>query len=110
MTKIIAKTYDLADDNRQRIVCGLLVTCVAALVFYGFNLYATISRTVALEKISAQTKVVEDSIRTLDAEYIALSSRITPDVVKEYGLKEVSISAFIDRTTTLGLTTLQGRP
>ncbi len=110
MTKIIAKTYNLADENRQRITYALLIACAAMFVFYGMNLYATVSRTVALEKLSAQTKTVEDSVRTLDTQYIALSSKITPEAAKEFGLKEVAVSAFIDRTTTLGLTTLQGRP
>lgn len=93
----------MADENRQKITYALMAVCALLLVFYGLNIYATISRTVALEKVSTETKVVEDSLRTLDAQYIALSGKITPEMAKSYGLKEVPVYAFINRSATLGV-------
>lgn len=98
MTKQIAQTYDIVYENRMGVARVLMVACLALTLFYAFNLYRVISRTVALEKINSDISTVNNSVTTLDAKYLELSSAITPDTVKQYGFSQAKVSMYVTKT------------
>jgi hypothetical protein len=101
MTKAIARTYSTAGEHQKYLVYALLAACVLFALIYGANLYNVISRTVALQKVEAETKTVDDSVQSLDAKYISLSGNITPEMAKNYGLREAPVTDYINRVTSL---------
>lgn len=102
MTKVIAKTYDVTNSHKTQIIYALIAVCGILIVTYFVNIYSVISRSVAIEKV--QSQMVESSaiVRELDQKYLELSSKITPDSLKQYGLREGREAAFISRTASLG--------
>ncbi|MBU6231091.1 MAG: hypothetical protein KGI45_03880 [Patescibacteria group bacterium] len=98
--------YDLANEHRRQIVCSLLIasSCLAAI--YVLNIYSVVSKTVALQRTEKQIASLSQGVEDLDSQYLALSSKITPDSLKEYGLSQVQVSEYISRSSTLGVSQL----
>ena len=71
-------------------------------LLYALNMYSIISETVAMQKIEVQTMALEGSMDKLDAQYMAISNKITPDIAKEYGLEQGNVSTYIPRTRSIG--------
>ncbi|MDE2037927.1 MAG: hypothetical protein KGI69_01725 [Patescibacteria group bacterium] len=95
MTKTIARTYDTAFENRSRITAILLSACLFMALFYAYDVYSVVSKTVALEKVSRQTTAVSGAISALDGSYIALLGSVTPDALGAYGLEAGQVAAYI---------------
>ncbi len=102
MTKALAHTYIIAHEYHRQILGALVAVCGFLLVLYAMNVYSVISHTVALESIQKQTTALATAIDGLDSKYLDLSSKASPDTLKEYGFTQGQISAFISRTTSLG--------
>jgi hypothetical protein len=102
MTKIIAKTYSLADDNRAMITKTLLAGCLVMAFLYAFNMYSVITKTVAAQVIEKQMVTLASSVQKLDAHYITLSNKITREMASDYGLMQGQVSAYISRTKSVG--------
>lgn len=102
MTKTIAKTYSAAREYKAHLATVLFVGCLIMAAIYALNTYSIISKTVAAQKIEAQTAALQSSVQNLDAQYITLSNKITPDIAKDYGLRQSAVSAYIPRTRSLG--------
>jgi hypothetical protein len=89
-------------DNRLKMAQGLIVICTILGIFYAINLYSIISNTVALQHIGKETRALTSEVEALDTQYLKLSSKITPDALKTYGLGTGEVSFFIPRTSSLG--------
>ena len=102
MTKAIAKTYNITRDYGAYMTKALIAGCLIMAFLYALNTYSMISRTVAAQKVESQTATLQNSVEQLDAEYITLSNKITPDIEDQYGLEQSDVSAYIQRTRSLG--------
>ena len=102
MTRAITYTYSITREYQAYLTYALFGACLFMALIYSVNLYATISQTVALQKIEFQITFKENSVRGLDVKYISLSSNITPEMAKNYGLRETLVTTYINRNTSLG--------
>jgi hypothetical protein len=112
MTKTITQTAAHLFSQyefRLRAAQVLMAICAFLAIMYAANLYSIISDTVALKQIKNQTLALNVSVEELDTQYLALSSKITPDTLDTYGLETGEVSYFISRTGTLGRVALNGR-
>ncbi|MEK7501489.1 MAG: hypothetical protein AAB629_01035 [Patescibacteria group bacterium] len=85
----------------------LIGFCLLSALVYGINLYSVITHTVALQKAEKQIIGIESSVQSLDAKYISLSSKITREMAKDYGLRETEVSVYINRDILLGSAVLR---
>ena len=108
MTKAIAQTYETANGYRLQIVYAILAVCAVLTVAYAINVYKVVSKTVALQKVQAETATLTSDTEKLDSQYLDLSRTITPDNLKKYGLEEGQVSAYISRTASLGSVAVRG--
>ncbi|MDE1975103.1 MAG: hypothetical protein KGI49_01160 [Patescibacteria group bacterium] len=105
MTRAIAQTYELANDNRAKITIGIMAVCVLMAAFYMFNLYGVISKTIAVGKADSLLSSGSASVNALDSQYLSLVGSVTPDALASYGLETGHVAAYIDRsapTASLG--------
>lgn len=108
MSKAIARTYNLASEYRSYITVTLMAGCIMAALFYGVNVYKLIARTVALQNVEHQTADLDVAVSNLESAYMNLSSTLTPDSVKTFGMTTGQVSVFIPRTSTLGRVAADG--
>jgi len=78
------------------------------MITYVFNIYTVISRSVALQHVEASIAEVSETIQKLDSQYIGLSNRITPELVRARGMSEGKVASYISRTSSLGVVSLSG--
>jgi hypothetical protein len=112
MTKTIAQTATHLFSQyefRLRAAQILLAGCVLIAVMYAANLYSIVSNTVALKQVKNDTLSLNVSVEELDTQYLALSSKITPDTLDSFGLEAGEVSYFISRTETLGRVAINDR-
>jgi len=76
--------------------------CLLSVFIYGMNLYSVIQQTVSLQKIEKDIVALKSSVQDLDTKYISLSSSITSEMAKNFGLHEAPVTAYINRTVSLG--------
>jgi len=108
MTKALAQTYNAAYEHRLNITYAVLAACAVVTCIYAMNVYRVVSRTVALQQAETRITAVTASVDNLDAQYLELSSSVTPDSLKQYGLSEGQVSAYISRSASLGSVALGG--
>lgn len=108
MTKAIAQTYGAAMQHRRMIVMVLMAGVAVCAFVYAFNVFRVVSRTVAVQKTESKIASVENRVQSLDARYLELANKITPDMVKSYGMKEGEVTAYILRTASLGRVAMSG--
>ena len=101
MTKAIAHTYTIAQENSRQIMTALFGLCLVLVLGYAINIYRIVSHTVAFKQVQVQTASVETAVQNLDAEYATLSKQITPDVFMANGFYSGKVKIFIPRTTSL---------
>jgi len=102
MKKIIANAYSVTKEYQSYLSYMVFCACLFVAIIYGFNLYNAISLTVSLQKIDKNVEEVKGRVQSLEAKYISLSSNITPEMAKNYGLHEVPVTAYINRNNPLG--------
>lgn len=107
MTKVITQTYSIAREYQALLTYTLIGFCFLLALVYGMNLYSVITHTVALQKIEKRIATIEQSVQILDAKYISLSSGITKEMAKNYGLRETGVSVYINRTVSLSQVALR---
>jgi hypothetical protein len=108
MTKAIVHTYTFIQEYCRRINLILIAACATLVLIYAFNLYRVISHTIALQRVTKDQNAMDTSIQALDSQYLAISSKISPDALQSYGFDQGKITAFISRTTALGRATPVG--
>lgn len=107
MTKVIAMTYSRAREYQTFLNYSLIGFCLLSALIYGMNLYSVITHTVVLQKTEKQIATIENSVQALDAKYIQLSSQVTKEMAKSYGLHETTVSMYINRNVSLGSVALR---
>ena len=108
MNKIIARTYNHTNEFRAHITYALFGMCAVLMIAYVFNMYTFISHSVALQQAETDIAKVSETIVKLDTQYIGLSNRITPELVRARGMSEGKVASYISRTTSLGVVSLSG--
>lgn len=103
MTKTIVKTYGVINDYIRLICQAFLIGCLFLIAIYSFHLFSLISKTVAMEKIESEFSSLSGSIDSLDEQFLALSGKITPDNISQYGLSKGKVSQYISRSTKIGV-------
>ena len=98
MTRNKRITYAMFDTKRLKIAYFMMAACLVLATVYAFNVYRLVSHTVALQKLQATSSSLENNVQKLDSEYLTLSSKITPDTIKQHGFKEGEVTAYISRT------------
>ncbi len=97
MKRVIVNTAGHISDHRAKLTFAIMGACAVAAIFYAVNLYTLISHTVAMQKMESQAAVLGSAIGKLDAEYLRISSKITPDSLASYGLVPGHVSMYITR-------------
>ncbi len=97
MTQAIVQTYTTANENRAKITGVVIALCISMAMYYGFNVYKVISKTVTMQSDQSTLSQLSSSVGTLNAQYLQLSSSITPDKFKSYGLSQGKVSQYISR-------------
>ena len=100
MTRAIAQTYTIAKDYRAQIAYVVLAACAGLMLVYGFNLYNVINRTIALRQVESKEVAIQSSLAALNAQYLELSSTITPDTLHTYGFTQGQVSEYISRNSS----------
>lgn len=100
MTKAIAQTYTVAKDFRAEIAYVVLAASVGLALVYGFNLYRVVTETIALRTVQSQEVALQSSLSDLNAKYLDLSSRITPDTLRQYGFSQGQVAEYINRSSS----------
>ena len=108
MTKIIAQTYTYTNGYRAYITYALIGMSILLASIYAMNVYAVVSRTVAIRHVSLQSASLSSAVQELDARYLGLSGKITPDAVRLHGMRQGEVSAYISRTPSLGRVAVRG--
>ena len=108
MNKIIARTYNHTNEFRAHITYALFGMCAVLMIAYVFNMYTVISHSVALQQAETNIAKVSETIVKLDTQYIGLSNRITPELVRARGMSEGKVASYISRTPSLGVVSLSG--
>lgn len=76
---------------------AILGACAISALFYAVNLYSLISHTVAMQQIEGRAVLLASALSSLDAEYLKLTSAITPDALAEHGLVPGKVSLYVTR-------------
>lgn len=108
MTKAIAHTINTANEYRLHISYFLLAVCALFVSVYCVNVYSVIAKSAEANGILRQSQVIENSVKSLDTEYIKMTSNITPQSLSSRGLSEGKVTAFITKTNTNGVVALGG--
>jgi len=103
MTKAIVQTYNIVHEYRMKISLLFVAASVVMVLFYIANVYSTISRTVSIQKINLEVTAIEKVVENLDAQYLGLSSKITPDSLNVYGMSQGKVSEYISKTSYTAL-------
>jgi hypothetical protein len=98
MTKAIAQTYNTLHDNVKLINYVLLLACLLLVSLYVMNIFRVVSRTVSLQKVESKISLLSSSVNNLDSEYLALSGKITPDNLSDFGMTKGKVSEYITRS------------
>lgn len=98
MKKAITTTAGELHAYRAMITLAILAASPLCAVFYAFNLYSMISRTVALRHAESAITAASTDVGRLDAEYLKLAASVTPDLLASHGLAEGKVSLYITRT------------
>jgi hypothetical protein len=98
MTRAIVQTYNIVHEYRKRISIILLISSIIMVLFYVLNIYSVVSHTVTIKNLNSQISAVENIVDDLDAKYLILSSKITPDSLSSYGMSQGKVSEYISKT------------
>ncbi len=108
MTKAIAQTINTANEYRLHISYFLLAICALFVSVYCVNVYSVISMSAEANDVLRQSQAIENNVKSLDTQYITLTSNITPQSLSTHGLSEGKVTAFITKTNTNGVVALGG--
>ena len=106
MTKALTQTNNLFHEFIARATMAVFAACALAVLFYIFNVYSIVSRTVSLKSAENRLADLTSSVNALNAHYLELGSAITPEMLAARGLSEGKVSAYIPRaasTASLGI-------
>jgi len=102
MTKAITFTYSVAMEHRLHIIRALMAGCMFLAILYAVNVYAVISRTVALQRLNVESATLGSSVDKLDTQYLALENKVSIDSLSTYGMSQGKVSEYITRSSSQG--------
>lgn len=108
MTKAITNTLHTANVYRLHISYFLMAVCAFLVFAYCINIYSVIAKSASANDVLKQAQALENSVKSLDAEYIKITSDMTASTLSAYGLSEGKVTAFITKTHSAGLVALGG--
>lgn len=97
MTKAIAQTYTIVNQNTKYISYAFLAGCLIMASVYVVSLFSVISNTVAVQKVQAKMATLSTNVDELDSEYLTLTGNISPDTLAKYGLKTGVVTQYISK-------------
>jgi len=97
MTQAIIQTYNTASINRTKITGIIIAFCLSMAIYYGFNVYTIISKTISIQRNQVVLSKLSSEVGTLNSQYLQLSTSVTPDKLKDYGLIQSHVSQYISR-------------
>lgn len=103
MTRAIAKTYKVIDNNLRAINYFFLLITLAFVLAYVANLFIVINSTISIQKIEKKNIALQGLINNLDSKYLALSENIEPDNLILYGMSKGQVSDYITVSNNIGL-------
>lgn len=98
MTKAIAQTYNILNENLKIVNYVFLTGCFLIILLYVISIFSVVSKTVALQKIEAKISLLSSNVNNLDSEYLAFSLKISPDSLSDYGMSKGQVSEYITRS------------
>lgn len=98
MTKAIAETYNVLNENIKLINISLLFGCLFLLCFYAVSVFSVVSKTVVLQKIESKISMLSGDINNLDSEYLSLSSNISLDDLSNHNMIKGKVTEYIPRS------------
>jgi hypothetical protein len=101
MTRALAITYSVAREHHIRITLAFLAGCALLVMLYALYVYQVISHTVALQKAEMSMTALSTKVDSLDAKYLELSSKLTPDALASYGMTPGQVSQYISKSNSL---------
>lgn len=75
--------------------------CFLAMIFIAFYIYFVASATVAIvdrERIENDIAVAGGSLSSTESNYLTLSNKITPELIRSLGFREITDTHFVSRT------------
>jgi len=108
MTRAAAQTITVTMQYRKEIIRAFLAVCAFLVILYAVNVYSALSDSVALQNAELQIAELSKTVEDLDAQYLTLSSTLTPDKFQEYGLSQGKVSAFITKSASIGRAAFAG--
>lgn len=106
--KAVTITYTQINEYRSYITYALFAICAILASLYTFNIYKMVSYSVALQRVEVESLKLATAVQKLDTQYIELSNKVTPDLVRSYGMSEGKVANYISRTASLGVVSLSG--
>lgn len=98
MTKAISQVIN---ENIIIINFAFIFASFLLILFYVVNVFSVVSKTVTLQKIENKISLLNSNVNNLDSEYLALSGKITPDNLSEFGMKKGQVSQYITRSVAV---------
>jgi len=99
MTKAIAQTYNVVNENILKITYACLAACLFFVILYVANVFSVISKTVSLQSVQLQIATLNSNVNGLDSQYLSLSGVITPDNLSAYGMTQGKVTEYIPRSS-----------
>ena len=100
------KAQELQFDNRKTAFWVLFLAVFACFLAYVYFVNLTIANVVERRSMVSEIRVLSSDISEMEAEYLALSRVITPDVALSMGFHESSRVDFVTRATHTNLAKL----
>jgi len=98
MTKAISQTINTANEYRLHISYFLMGVGALLVMGYCVNIYSVISKSAGTNTVLHKAQVLENSVKSLDTQYIKMTSNMTKDTLASHGLTEGKVTAFITKT------------
>lgn len=101
MIRTFAHAHNFLYQYRSKLMTVFLTAIMVAICVYGFNVYMIIARAVALKHTETRIADLRSTVYALDAKYLSISGKITPDILHSYGLSQDQSPTFITRASSL---------
>ncbi len=97
MTKTIAQTYTIVNQNVKLLSYAFLAGCLIMACVYVSSLFQVISNTVGVQHIESKMAVLSSNVDQLDSQYLNISGNLGPDTLQKYGLELGKVSFYISK-------------
>lgn len=95
MTEVLINNFEYIMKARERVIFGLCAIVIALVAGYGYFVVKTTVNTVALQSIQTSLAKENQTVSSLSARYVALSSGVTMQAALADGFAPAPVSAFV---------------